>query len=107
MAAPSIPQVAETKPTPKPFEADQGPPHPLGTLAGFESNPDLHVMMNMYWSALNMDIPAIKGRKWTRAVDTSLASPDDISDPGKEAAINDSTYRVNGRSVVVLVNKTA
>jgi isoamylase len=77
------------------------------TLAGFDNNPDLHVMMNMYWDALDMDIPTVKGRKWTRAVDTSLPSPNDIADPGKEVASNDPSYRVNGRTVVVLVNKPA
>jgi isoamylase len=77
------------------------------TLGGFDNNPDLHVMMNMYWDPLDMDIPSVKGRKWTRAVDTSLPSPKDIADPGKEVAINDPSYRVNGRSVVVLVNKPA
>jgi glycogen operon protein len=75
------------------------------TLAGEGPNPDIHVMMNMFWDGLDMDIPGVKGRQWTRAIDTSLVPPDDISDPGKEVPVEDPSYRVNGRSVVVLVNK--
>jgi isoamylase len=77
------------------------------TLAGFEDNPDIHVMMNMYWEPLDMAVPTIPGRRWTRAVDTSLPSPSDIADPGKEVACSDPAYRVKGRSIVILVNKPA
>jgi isoamylase len=75
------------------------------TLAGFDDDPDIHVMMNMHWEALDMDIPTISGRQWTRVVDTSLPSPSDIAEPGKEMACPSQSYRVNGRSIVVLVNK--
>jgi glycogen operon protein len=77
------------------------------TLAGFENDPDIHVMMNMYWEPLDMAVPMIPGRQWTRVVDTSLASPADIAEPGKEKAFSDPAYRVNGRSIVVLVNQPA
>ena len=77
------------------------------TLAGFEEDPDIHVMMNMYWEPLNMAVPIIPGRQWTRAVDTSLPSPSDIADPGTEASFPGLSYCVNGRSIVVLVNKPA
>jgi hypothetical protein len=29
------------------------------TLTGFDLEPDIHVMMNMYWEALDMEVPAI------------------------------------------------
>jgi glycogen operon protein len=78
------------------------------TLAGFDDDDtDIHVMMNMYWDALDMEVPTIGGRKWGRAIDTSLASPQDIAEPGSEAAFSDPSYRVNGRSIVVLVSKPA
>jgi glycogen operon protein len=77
------------------------------TLAGFEDDPDIHVMMNMYWDPLDMDVPIIPGRQWTRAVDTSLPSPSDVADPGTEMAFSGPSYRVNGRSIVVLLNKPA
>jgi isoamylase len=75
------------------------------TLAGFENDPDIHVMMNMYWEPLYMAIPTIPGRQWTRAVDTSLPSPSDIADPGTEMLCSGESYRVNGRSIVVLANR--
>ena len=74
------------------------------TIAGFNGNPDIHVIMNMHWEALDFDLPAVAGRTWRRAVDTSLASPDDIADPGEEVAVEESTYSAGARSVVVLVN---
>jgi pullulanase/glycogen debranching enzyme len=87
---------------------DDGQAKVLGfTLAGFEDDPDIHVMMNMYWEPLDMAIPMIPGRQWTRAVDTSLPSPSDIADPGTEVTCSGPSYRVNGRSIVVLVNKCA
>jgi len=75
------------------------------TVAGVDGDSDIHCMMNMYWEPLDMAVPVIAGRKWARAIDTSLPSPDDIADPDKEMAFAGQSYRVNGRSVVVLVNK--
>jgi isoamylase len=76
------------------------------TVAGTDGNADIHVMMNMFWEPLDMQVPAIDGRKWMRAVDTSLPSPADIADPGKESPFTGQSYRVGPRSVVVLVNKS-
>jgi pullulanase/glycogen debranching enzyme len=70
-------------------------------------DPDIHVMTNMHWEALDMETPAIPGRQWTRIVDSSLPSPSDIAEPGTEVACPGQSYRVNGRSIVVLVNKPA
>ena len=75
------------------------------TLAGFDNDPDIHVMMNMYWEALDMEIPAVAGWQWTRVIDTSRPSPSDIVDPGAEAAWPGQSYQVAGRSIVVLVNR--
>jgi glycogen operon protein len=74
-------------------------------LAGDDTDPDIHVMMNMYWEPLDMAVPVIAARQWARAVDTSMPSPSDIADPGKEVAYPAQSYRVNPRSIVVLVNK--
>jgi len=80
--------------------------HVLGmTLAGFGSEPDIHMMANMYWEAIPMAIPQVAGRIWHRAVDTALPSPDDIADPGMSPAIHDEKYLVSARSVVVLISK--
>lgn len=77
------------------------------TLAGFDDEPDIHVMMNMHWAALDMDVPTVSGWQWVRAVDTALSSPSDIADPGMEIACPAQSYRVNARSIVVLLDKPA
>ncbi len=75
------------------------------TLAGFRGDPDLHVIMNMYWGSLDFELPAVPGRVWLRAVDTALAPPSDIADAGHEPVVSGKTLAVAGRSVVVLVNR--
>ncbi len=74
------------------------------TLAGFDGDADLHVMLNMYWDALEFEVPAVAGRRWLKAVDTAAASPLDIADPGGETPVAGDTVSVQGRSVVVLVS---
>lgn len=74
------------------------------TLAGFDGDSDIHVMLNMYWESLDFELPAVAGRQWFRAVDTALNPPLDIADPGEEQAVAGSVYPVQGRSVVVLYN---
>jgi hypothetical protein len=38
-------------------------------------------------------------------VDTALAPPFDIADPGAETPLSGATYTLQGRSVVVLINR--
>ncbi len=76
------------------------------TLAGFNGDPDLHVMLNMYWDALEFELPSVAGRSWFKAVDTALAPPHDIADPGEEPEVIGGTYTLQGRSIVALVNRT-
>ncbi|MBZ5584318.1 MAG: glycogen-debranching protein [Acidobacteriia bacterium] len=71
------------------------------TLAGFDGDPDIHVMMNMHWDALEFELPAISGREWRKAVDTAEQRPRDI---GGETPVEGETCTVQARSVVVLVN---
>jgi glycogen operon protein len=75
------------------------------TLGGQNGDPDLHVMMNMFWEDLAFDLPTVPGRKWFRAIDTNQSSPLDIADPGAEAPVAGNTQTVSGRSIVVLVNR--
>ena len=72
------------------------------TLAGFNGDADLHVMMNMYWETLEFDLPPLAGRYWYLAADTAEASPNDIADPGDEVQYFGESYPVKGRSIVVL-----
>jgi isoamylase len=76
------------------------------TLAGFDGDADLHVIFNMYWEGLEFELPVVPDRRWCIAVDTSRRSPDDIPDPGSEPWVHRDTYQVEGRSVVVLVNRS-
>lgn len=75
------------------------------TLGAREERNDLHIMFNMYWYPLDFDLPDVDGKKWYRAIDTSLASPDDIAEIGKETVHKSSSCKVNARSIVVLVAK--
>jgi glycogen operon protein len=75
------------------------------TLAGFDGEADIHVIMNMYWEQLEFELPTITGRGWHRAIDTALDSPDDILEPGKECPTADVAYLAQGRSVVVMISK--
>ena len=49
---------------------------------------------------------ARRGRRWLRFADTSLPSPDDLSEPGREVELKDQNkYAVDSRSIVVLVGR--
>jgi len=75
------------------------------TVGGFGDDADIHVMLNMDSADLDFELPAVAGRSWHRAVDTSLPSPDDIAEPGSELAISGASYRVNTHSAVVLISR--
>ena len=65
-----------------------------------------HLMLNAYWEPLGFELPPLAGdapSAWRRVIDTSLESPDDIC-PWTEAPVVDaSTYKVQARSVVLLI----
>jgi isoamylase len=75
------------------------------TLAGFNGDPDLHVMMNMFWQPQEFELPVVQGWRWFKAIDTFQPSPQDIADPGAEAPISGATCPVESRSIAVLVNR--
>lgn len=72
------------------------------TIAGFDTDPDLHVMMNMFWEPLDFDIPAEPKRSWRIAIDTFAPSPHDIGDQNARAPSPRCVCPVQGRSIVVL-----
>ena len=43
-------------------------------------------------------------KPWYRVLDTSLASPDDFCEPGEEERVIGSHYRVDTKSIVVLIH---
>jgi glycogen operon protein len=74
------------------------------TLGGFDGEADIHAMLNMYWDDLDFELPPLIGRSWWQVVDTSESSPRDIVDPGDEVKVEESSARVRGRSIVVLIS---
>jgi glycogen operon protein len=66
----------------------------------------LHGMLNAYWEPLTFEIPPVpaESRKhWCRCVDTALASPDDFRPWEDAPSVEQNTYFVQPRSVVMLV----
>jgi glycogen operon protein len=64
---------------------------------------DLYVMINAHWQPKSFRIQEGHPGQWKRSVDTSLASPLDISEAEQETVMLSDRYEVQGRSVVVLV----
>ncbi len=63
-----------------------------------------HLILNAYWEPLEFELPQLEGgASWRRWIDTALDSPHDIV-PWQEApTVSGSAYRVEARSVVMLV----
>jgi glycogen operon protein len=74
------------------------------TLGGFEDGPDHHVVLNMYWDALDFELPSVPGRRWRRFVDTARPSPEDIIEAAAGGPIEGNRVRVESRSVLVLLS---
>jgi glycogen operon protein len=64
---------------------------------------DLYVMINAFHEPLDFEIQESPTGGWRRAIDTGLESPHDIADPGEEHPVASLRYRVQPRSVVVLL----
>jgi glycogen operon protein len=76
------------------------------TLQSLHARFLLHGMLNAYWEPLSFELPPSAGESrqhWRRCVDTALASPDDFSPWDKAPLVEQTTYLVQPRSVVVLV----
>jgi glycogen operon protein len=78
----------------------------LETDAEYDDN-DLYLIFNASEKSLAFSLPKLpSGRKWWRAIDTSLPSPQDIVPDGKEVFIKpNSRYTAASRSTVVLISK--
>lgn len=72
------------------------------TVGGFNGDPDVHIMLNMYWETLPFQLPQVSGYCWWRSLDTALPSPHDVVEIGQEVAVTGNTYSVTGRSIVIL-----
>jgi glycogen operon protein len=64
-------------------------------------------MLNAYWEPLSFELPPLPAElSWRRLVDTSLPSPDDISDPPVPMPSDTKEYELGPRSAVVLVARS-
>ncbi|HKN41965.1 MAG TPA: alpha-amylase family glycosyl hydrolase, partial [Sphingomicrobium sp.] len=87
--------------------------HDSHTLAATVALPGypvmLHLIVNAFWEALEFELPALMegGAAWRRCLDTSLDAPADICGWNDAPSVQERTYRVHPRSVVVLMARTA
>ena len=66
----------------------------------------LHGMLNAYWEPLTFELPPVEattGQRWRRCIDTALPMPDDIQPWDTSPAVTQTTYTVQPRSAVFLV----
>ncbi len=76
-------------------------------LGASQGDRDLYVMINAYHDPLRFTIQENRADGWRRAIDTGLESPNDIVEPGREVTVTSMEYRVDARSVVVLIGQNA
>ncbi|MBY0507314.1 MAG: glycogen debranching protein GlgX [Bryobacteraceae bacterium] len=66
----------------------------------------IYLIANAHWEEHKFELPAIANRFWLRFIDTTLESPEDISDQEESSfLVRENYYTVGPRSVVVLVAK--
>jgi glycogen operon protein len=66
----------------------------------------IHLMLNSYWEGLEFEVPPMgesQASGWHRWIDTSFDSPEDLCHWGNAPGLTGANYRVQPRSVVVLV----
>jgi len=64
----------------------------------------LHLIVNAYWEALEFELPPLQAEEsWRRCVDTHFDPPDDICGWAQAPMLRSLTYRVQPRSLVVLL----
>ena len=65
-----------------------------------------HVMFNAYWEPLTFELPSLTpdaGRYWCHWIDTDRDAPDDVCDEPFVVPVEGPTYKVQARSLVVLI----
>jgi glycogen operon protein len=68
---------------------------------------DLYVMINAYHEPLTFTIQEGRPGTWERVIDTALPSPNDIVHPESGPLVPSMEYRVQARSMVVLLRRSA
>ncbi len=79
-----------------------------GTIPLFGNQYLLHLIVNAYWEPLDFQLPPLDSPKeaWRRCVDTYLDPPHDICDWAEGPEIQVLTYRVQSRSIVILLGRS-
>jgi glycogen operon protein len=67
-----------------------------------EDDAHFYVMINAWWEALDFVVQHPAATPWRTVFDSAAVAPADYFEPGTEPALNGATYRVGGRSIVVL-----
>ena len=74
------------------------------TLTESHDDTAVHIILNAQDEPQRFWLPRPpRGRRWLRAIDTARPSPEDILATGDEVELDEPTYDVRDRSVVVLV----
>jgi len=68
-----------------------------------QQDADIYVMINAYWQDLPFIIQEGEAHDWWRVADTSLPSPSDFAESGKEVRLQSPNYTVKARSIVILI----
>ncbi len=76
-------------------------------LLGYRST--LHLMINAYWEPLDFEVPPrdAGSEAWRVRVDTYAETPHDIYDLADAPTVEGVTYRVQPRSIVMLLSRSA
>jgi glycogen operon protein len=65
-----------------------------------------HLILNAYWEPLSFELPPRDDAgPWLRWIDTSLASPEDVVEWKAAPPVENGTYPVGPRSVVMLYSE--
>jgi len=68
----------------------------------------LHLIVNAYWEPLEFEVPPLEAEAaWRRCIDTYLDPPDDICSWAQAPRLRSLTYRVQPRSLVMLLASVA
>ncbi len=70
---------------------------------GSVEDTDLYAMIHTGDQPVRFEVAERRDGVWNRAIDTAMASPDDILEDGWEASVEPEHYLVQPHSVVVLV----
>jgi glycogen operon protein len=73
------------------------------TLAAMgNDDKDLHIMLNMSDTKVDMELPVLKNRYWSLSIDTSRNFPYDAILPENQTSYNKHSYPVETRTIAVM-----